>query len=398
MRSIGVYIHIPFCVQKCAYCDFLSGPATRRQQQEYAAALLREIAWESKHYAGYEVKTIFFGGGTPSILEAEETAGILECMKEHYRIDAGAEITLEMNPKTADKDKILRWKSAGINRLSIGLQSADNAELRLIGRIHSYEDFLWTYYQAREAGFTNINIDLMSALPGQNREKWLQTLEKVTALQPEHISAYSLIIEEGTRLYDRIDEYPPVPDEDEDRLMYQDTKRVLAEHGYHRYEISNYAKEGYECRHNSIYWQRGDRYTADFVGFGLGACSTVENVRWQNTDDIERYLSVFAEQNFDRYDSRLTESGSIGDSVKETVTRLLKTERMEEYMFLGLRMMNGVSKPEFTDCFQAGMDDIYGDVLQKWIRQGMLVQEGDRIRLTDAGIDVSNMVLSDFLL
>lgn len=384
MDSLGVYVHIPFCVQKCAYCDFLSAPATREKQQAYVEALKKEITYESSGYADYEIKTIFFGGGTPSILEAEDIKGILDCIRKHYRIDEDAEITLEMNPGTATRGKLTALKKAGINRLSIGLQSADNTELQMLGRIHTYEDFLKTYYDARETGFDNINIDLMSALPGQSIESWMQTLEKVMSLEPEHLSAYSLIIEEGTRLYDRLSDYPPIPDEDEDRRMYQETKRVLAEHGYHRYEISNYARHGSECRHNTIYWQRGTEHMADYVGFGLGAASTVKNMRWKNTDDMKKYLSAF--------------DGEKAQEIKEDIEKLSQNDCMEEFMFLGLRMMSGVSKTEFQKSFGQNMDDVYGAVIQKWIRQGMLVQQGDRIRLTDAGIDVSNVVLADFLL
>ncbi|MDE6365404.1 MAG: radical SAM family heme chaperone HemW [Lachnospiraceae bacterium] len=397
MRSMGVYIHIPFCVRKCVYCDFLSGPATRQRQQAYLEALLREIVWESGHYTDYIVKTIFIGGGTPSILEAEEIAKILDCLRAHYQIDADVEITLEMNPGTADQEKLLKLKRAGINRLSIGLQSADNDELKLLGRIHTYEDFLRTYYQAREDGVSNINIDLISALPGQHLDRWVRTLEKVVALQPEHISAYSLIIEEGTQLHDNRDAWAPVPEEEEDRLMYQETKRILADHGYRRYEISNYAKPGYECRHNRIYWQRGVWHTADFVGFGLGANSTVGDRRWENTKNMERYLSVFQERNVGLYDSRLAENRSVGESVKEDAIRLFDMEQMAEFMFLGLRMMEGVSKREFTASFEEDMDEIYGDALQKWIQMGLMAQDGDTVMLTDAGIDVSNTVLSSFV-
>lgn len=397
MRSMGVYIHIPFCIQKCVYCDFLSGPATRQRQQEYVDALLREIVWESKHYAVYTVKTIFFGGGTPSVLEAGDIARILDCLREHYRIDADAEITLEMNPGTAAWDKLVNFKQAGINRFSIGLQSADNTELKMLGRIHTYEAFLQTYHQAREAGFANINIDLMSALPGQHIENWVRTLEKVVALQPEHISAYSLIIEEGTQLYEHRDTWAPVPDEEEDRQMYQETKRILAEHGYRRYEISNYAKHGFECRHNCIYWQRGVWHTADFAGFGLGASSTVGNWRWENTKEMERYLTVFQEHNLKQYDSRLAKNISSERTVKEAVTRLSHLEQMAEFMFLGLRMMEGVSMQEFADSFEKDINEIYGSALQKWLQMGMMAQEGDIIMLTDAGIDVSNTVLSDFV-
>lgn len=398
MRSIGVYLHIPFCVQKCAYCDFLSGPATRQRQQEYVESLLREIAWESKYYTEYKIQTIFFGGGTPSILEAEEIAKILDCVREYYQIDAKAEVTLEMNPGTAEWDKLLKLKKAGINRLSIGLQSADNAELKMLGRIHTYEDFQRTYYQAREAGFANINIDLMSALPGQHMDRWIQTLEKVLVLRPEHLSAYSLIIEEGTRLYENRDVWASVPDEDEDRQMYQETKRILAKHGYHRYEISNYAQIGYECKHNKIYWQRGVWHTTDFVGFGLGASSTVGNWRWENTVDMEWYLSVFQKQKIKQYDSRLTDSYSGKVCVKEAVTTLSFEQQMEEFMFLGLRMMEGISKQEFADSFGVNIDDVYKNELQKWLQMGMMVQKGDMVMLTNAGIDVSNTVLSSFIL
>lgn len=357
------------------------------------AALRREIAQKSGQYARYEVQTVFFGGGTPSILDAEGIAEILGCLRKYYRISDTAEMTMEMNPGTADADKLLRLKKTGINRLSLGLQSADNAELKLLGRIHTYEDFLRTYRLARNAGFVNINVDLMSALPGQHMQSWIRTLEKVAALQPEHISAYSLMIEEGTRLHDRLDEYPPLPDENEDRLMYQATRRILEREGYQRYEISNYAKEGYECRHNRIYWQRGVSHTTDYVGFGLGAASMVNHVRWKNTADMERYLCAFAR------DSVVGDQHTMGkEEVLEDVQKLSKNDRMEEYMFLGLRMMSGVSQLEFAESFGVDMSDIYGDVLRKWEKQGMLTRKDDYVCLTEAGIDVSNMVLADFLL
>ncbi len=418
MRSIGVYIHIPFCVQKCAYCDFLSGPGTRPRQQAYMAALRREIALEAARYTGYEVQTVFIGGGTPSILNADEIAGVLDGLRRDYHISGNVEITMEMNPGTADGDKLFGLKEAGINRLSVGLQSADDAELKLLGRIHTYEDFLRTYRQARDAGFANINIDLMSALPGQDINSWVRTLEKVTALQPEHISAYSLIIEEGTRLHDRLDEYPPVPDEDEDRRMYQMTKQILAEKGYRRYEISNYAKAGYECRHNCIYWQRGIGHTAAYVGFGLGAASMVGNVRWKNTDSMECYILAF-EKDIDSRCGNCTDECTMAKGtasvyarkeehgcakedrradIKEDVQKLSQKDRMEEFMFLGLRMTEGVSALEFADSFGLEINDIYGGALCKWEKEGMLMRSGGRIWLTDAGIDVSNRILADFLL
>ncbi len=356
-------------------------------------ALRREIQYESARYVDYSIESVFFGGGTPSILEASEIARVLDCLRKYYKFNCDVEITVEMNPGTADEDKLRRLRKAGVNRLSIGLQSAENTELRLLGRIHTYEDFLQTYYQAGDAGFANINIDLMSALPGQTTESWIRTLETITALKPEHISAYSLIIEPGTVLCDRLEEYPPVPDEDADRLMYRMTKQILAENGYQRYEISNYAKKGYACRHNKIYWQRGIDHTANYAGFGLGASSLFENVRWKNTEDMEEYLRVFAGSSECADEKRCL----YGEAQRET-EKLSKKDWMEEFMFLGLRMMQGVSKREFARSFGNSMEMVYGDTLQRWARQGMLVEEGDSVRLTDAGIDVSNVVLADFLL
>jgi oxygen-independent coproporphyrinogen-3 oxidase len=363
-------------VQKCAYCDFLSAPATRDRQVEYLEALVREIVSESVKYKDYTVDTVFFGGGTPSVLESTDIERVLEQIRACYNLARDPEITMEMNPKTASLEKLCRLKKAGINRLSIGLQSADNKELATIGRIHTYEDFVQTYEWARAAGFDNINIDLMSALPGQNMRSYVSTLNKVFALKPEHISAYSLIIEEGTRLCENLDDYPPVPSEDEDRLMYQETKRLMAIHGYHRYEISNYARSGYECRHNIVYWRRGN-----YVGFGIGAASMVENVRWKNTEDIETYI---------------LESGDC-DKIRRDVEKLSENECMEEFMFLGLRMMSGVSEAEFLSTFGKNIRDIYGEVLDKWLALGMIIYKDGHYLLSDKGIDVSNVILADFL-
>jgi oxygen-independent coproporphyrinogen-3 oxidase len=377
MKKISLYIHIPFCVKKCDYCDFLSAPATREKQLEYLAALQREIEACAVKYKDFTVISIFFGGGTPSILEAGDIASIMRSVYTHYRVADNAEITMELNPKTASLEKLIEVRKAGVNRLSIGLQVADNNELKIIGRIHTYEDFLQTYKWAREACFDNINIDLMSALPGQNMESWTDTLNKVFELKPEHISAYSLIIEEGTRLYEKLDDYPAIPDEEEDRRMYQETKRLMAMHGYERYEISNYAKAGFECRHNIVYWQRGN-----YVGFGIGASSMVENVRWKNIEDIETYIHAIDD----------------GSNIRTDVEKLSERECMEEFMFLGLRMMCGVSGEDFRNTFGKDIKDIYGSVLDKWTKLGMIVLENECYRLSDKGIDVSNVILADFIL
>ncbi|MBE5875422.1 MAG: oxygen-independent coproporphyrinogen III oxidase [Lachnospiraceae bacterium] len=373
MKSLSIYIHIPFCVQKCKYCDFLSAPSTPEARAEYLEALKREMIKEAPAYQDYEVKTVFFGGGTPSILEAGQISECMDVLKEYYRISADAEISMEMNPGTASPEKLRVMKRSGINRLSIGLQSAVDEELRMLGRIHTYAEFENTYYAAREAGFTNINIDLMSAIPGQSVEGWRKTLQRAVDLKPEHISAYSLIIEEGTPLFENIESYPAIPDEEEDRIMYQDTKSLLKKQGYERYEISNYAKPGYECKHNVVYWTR-----ENYAGFGLGAASMVENVRWKNTDDMTLYLRQ--------------------QELKEEVQKLSKAECMEEFMYLGLRMMDGVSCKKFADAFDISMDDVYGDVLKRWGNMGVLECDGEKVTLTDAGIDVSNQIFADFLL
>lgn len=374
MQALGVYIHIPFCVQKCVYCDFLSAPATKEMQKAYVRALKREIEQEAGSYTDYIVETVFFGGGTPSILEAEEITECLAVLRKRYHIGKRAEITIEMNPGTATLEKLQGLRAAGVNRLSIGLQSAQNEELKLLGRIHTWEDFLHTYEMARAAGFRNINIDLMSALPGQSCKTWEDSLQKVLALRPEHISAYSLMIEEGTRLYDHLEEYPPVPSEEDDRRMYQRTKKLLQEHGYERYEISNYALKGWESRHNTVYWTR-----KAYAGFGLGASSMVADKRWNNTTDMTRYLAADGEK-------------------KENIQALSLQECMEEYMFLGLRRMQGVSAQGFYETFDKTMEEVYGTVIAKWIKEGYLQQKGDFVSLTEEGIDVSNVILADFLL
>ena len=374
MKPLSVYIHIPFCVQKCKYCDFLSAPSTRENMELYIDALKKEMISESVKYEEYEIETIFFGGGTPSILDEGQIEDCIEVLRTNYQISKLCEITLEMNPGTASMQKLEGWKRAGVNRLSIGLQSANDSELRLIGRIHDFDTFVKSYEQAKAAGFDNINVDLMSALPGQTISGWRETLNKVLLLEPDHISAYSLIIEEGTPLSKHIDEYPPVPSEDEDREMYRDTKRILKEHGVMRYEVSNYAKEGKECKHNVTYWTRGN-----YAGFGLGASSMVENIRWHNTENMDKYIK------------NPTES-------KEDMEKLSLNDCMEEFMFLGLRMMQGVSKKRFFKEFDMNMDEVYGDVLKKWEKTGHLKMEGDNVSLTDSGIDISNAIFTDFLI
>lgn len=386
MKSLGVYIHIPFCVRKCLYCDFLSMPAPETMRARYVEALCAEIAAEAVRYRAYRVGTVFVGGGTPSVLSAAQLTDIFSCLRAHYAVEPAAEITVEINPGTVTEEKLAACRNAGVTRISLGLQSADNGELQRIGRVHTWEDFLEAYRMCAAAGFDNINVDLMSALPGQTRQSWRRTLQAAVSLRPApaHISAYSLIVEEGTPFYELYGPdgdmraaagICPLPDEDTDRAMYADTGRLLRAAGYERYEFSNYAQPGRACRHNCMYWRRGD-----YAGFGLGAASMTENRRWSNVRDMAAYLLLPA------------------DGKKTQVHRLSLPEQMEETMFLGLRMTQGVSRERFAQTFDREMDAVYGAVLERYAAMGLLESCGGQVRLTERGIDVSNRVLADFLL
>ncbi len=386
MRHIGIYIHIPFCVRKCYYCDFLSAPGSAETQELYFHALCRQIRLTGQGEKNEELSvcSIFIGGGTPSLWRGEWIAGLLSAVRESFFVEPEAEITLECNPGTVSEEKLAAYKAAGVNRLSIGLQSADNRLLRRLGRIHTWEDFLESFRLARAAGFTNINIDLMSGLPNQTLEAYEDTLRKVLALSPEHISAYSLIVEEGTPFYEQELE---LPDEDTEREMYYRTKELLSQAGYERYEISNYAKPGCSCRHNLLYWTG-----MDYLGFGVGAASLFLGQRYKIIDSLEAYVEML---------SGTGESGGGGsalNAVKTQLQNLTSQDRMEEFCFLGLRCMKGISMDAFEKQFGIPFLEAYKDVVVKYEGLGLLKREGDRISLTDKGIDVSNVVLAEFLL
>lgn len=370
--SFELYIHIPFCVRKCAYCDFLSAPGSEEAKASYTKALLREI--EAVKTEKREVSSIFVGGGTPSALSPSLMGDIFEKIHKSFSVAPDAEITIEANPGTLSKEKLFLYKNAGINRLSLGLQSPEEAELKSLGRIHTYEEFLESFSLAREAGFQNINVDLMCALPDQTYEGWIRNLRTVAALHPEHISAYSLIIEEGTPFAKR---KLNLPDEDTEYRMYEDTAGILEEYGYEQYEISNYAKKGLVCRHNIGYWTR-----KEYLGLGLGAASLWGNQRFSNTSDFSAYLK---------------ESGS-PEKIRENRETLSLEDEMSEFMFLGLRMTEGVSKAEFLESFGTPIESVYGKVLDKYKNMGLLEEKEGRIFLTRAGIHVSNGVMAEFLL
>ena len=378
-ENISVYIHIPFCVRKCLYCYFLSGPASEASRKAYINALCEEIRSEAYKYEGFRVVSVFIGGGTPSVIDAEDIRRVLNTLRQSYRLEAECEITIEVNPGTVTEDKLRIYRESGINRLSIGLQSARNSELKALGRIHSYEDFLNTYEKAVKIGFSNINVDLMSAIPEQTLSSYRETLNKVLQLtpQPVHISAYSLIVEEGTSFYENT---PKLPDEETEREMYKITREILEKAGFHRYEISNYAKPGYECFHNKVYWTRGN-----YVGFGIGSASLVKNRRFHNITELESYVNHTKEYATD-------------------IQSLTIEEQMEEFMFLGLRMMKGVSEQEFYENYHQRFEQVFPGVIAKYVELGLLATEvidGTdflQVKLTLQGIDVSNTVMADFLL
>lgn len=400
-KKLEIYVHIPFCAKKCAYCDFLSFPGNMRMRREYTDKLLEEIRIQSSFVREYQVDTIFLGGGTPSVLDVTDITAIMGTLKEHYDIAPDAEITIEVNPGTVKMEGLVAYREAGINRVSMGLQSADDTELRYLGRIHTYDEFLKSFQRVRMAGFTNVNVDLISAIPGQTPESWRNTLKKTAMLKPEHISAYSLIVEEGTPFYDRygghveMESYemspeerrrlmalPDLPDEDTEREMYYLTRNCLAEQGYERYEISNYARPGFECRHNVGYWTG-----TGYLGLGLGASSYLEGCRFHNTSDFQSYVSA----HFD-------DEAEFCQALRQDMEQLSVKSKMEEFMFLGLRLTRGVSVEGFITRVGQSIRNVYGGVIDKLEREGLLEHKNGYYHLTERGLDLSNYAMSLFLL
>lgn len=379
-KEISLYIHIPFCVRKCGYCDFLSfAGCSVTEQQLYMNKLFEEIDCYKEQAKDYQVISIFIGGGTPSLLREGLVEQLFHKLYSVWEMAEKAEITIECNPGTLTLQKLAEYRTCGINRLSIGLQSADNEELKRLGRIHNYEQFVANYKLAREAGFRNINVDIMAALPGQTQSSFGRTLAKVLELEPEHLSVYSLIIEEGTQFFQSPELLATLPSEQVERNMYHYTKTILNGMGYERYEISNYAKPGYACRHNQVYWTGGE-----YLGFGLGASSYWNGFRFENTREMQEYLSEW-------------EDGDITKIRKNPVPDTRQSQ-MEEFMFLGLRLMQGVSAEEFEKRFEQSMEEVYGAVIQTYIEQGCLIWKQGYLQLTEKGIDVSNYIMADFLL
>ncbi|MDO5147472.1 MAG: radical SAM family heme chaperone HemW [Eubacteriales bacterium] len=388
-RELELYLHVPFCVRKCHYCDFLSFPASEEEMTAYCRSLEEEIRQTAEYLSVMEaspeggafspkkIRSIFFGGGTPSLLSPGQMESLMDCIRKNFPWEEDTEISMEANPGTLDGEKLAAYREMGVNRLSIGLQSTKDDCLKLLGRIHTWEEFQKNYEEAGRAGFSNINIDLMSGLPGQSLAAYEETLREVTALKPEHISAYSLILEEGTPFYASKEIRRMLPDEDTERKMYERTKEILLEGGYERYEISNYARRGRECIHNLGYWDN-----VPYLGFGLGASSYCNEARFSNEQNMRAYIS----RPFVPFSSR------------KDYDLLSEEERMEDYMIFGLRKMVGVSLSEFARRFSRNMDEVYGKMITKYEKMGLLEICEDRLRLTDAGIDVSNRIFEEFLL
>lgn len=374
--GMELYLHMPFCVRKCAYCDFLSFPSGAETQRMYAKRLMEDIDVMGKRYGEIPVETIFIGGGTPSVPDSGLIVEIMEHVRHAFHVADGAEISMEANPGTVTREKLTDYRKAGINRLSFGLQSANDRELKLLGRIHTWAEFLESFTLARECGFANLNIDLMSALPGQTCESWKETLSRVTDLDPEHISAYSLIIEEGTPFGERYGSEEGrklLPDEDSEREMYHETKRLLKDCGYERYEISNYAKPGRECRHNIGYWTG-----VPYLGLGLGASSYLDGCRFTVNPDMKQYLEE--------------KPGMFAD-----IEKLTKKDMEEEFFYVGLRMTAGVSLSEFERRFGISAKEVYPGLMETFVKEKAARFEGDRFVLTDYGLDVSNYIMAQFL-
>ncbi len=373
-KELELYIHIPFCVKKCNYCDFLSFSGNKKIQDEYLEALLEEIM-HTDISPEMIVTSIFIGGGTPSVIDEEWIAAILFEVRRKFSLSDEIEITIETNPGTITKEKLLVYKRAGINRLSMGLQSANDEELKRLGRIHTFDEFCENYQLARKCGFTNINIDLMMALPGQNLQSALGSIRQTVRLHPEHISAYSLIIEPQTPFAAMSD--LDLPGEDEEREIYEAAVRELTDWGYKQYEISNFAVPGKECRHNIGYWQR-----KPYLGLGLGAASLYYEERFHNTYDLKEYIHFAKEPH----------------RLKKERETLDKKARMEEFIFLGLRMTDGISEETFLQQFGQKPEAVYADVLKRYTDSGHLRRSAGRIFLTQKGIAVSNVIMADFLL
>ena len=365
----GIYIHIPFCIKKCKYCDFNSFSACREDKDAYLSALFLEM----EKYRGAIVDSVFIGGGTPTSLTSGQLEQLLINIKKNFLLSKYCEFTVEANPKTLDKEKLELLKKYGVNRLSIGVQSFNDQELENLGRVHTGLEAEETIRLCQKY-FKNISIDLMCAIPGQTKESFKANLEKAFSLSPQHISCYSLILEEGTPLFDEYEKGNLVlPDEDTEREIYDIACSQMEKHGYRQYEISNFAQPGYQSKHNTKYWR-----CEEYIGMGLSAHSFIDGVRFSNTDDFSSYIK--------------------GEFLSGDMETLSKEDKMSEFMFLGLRMTEGVTKMSFRERFNEDLEKVFEKPLLKFKKMGMIEEENDKIRLSKKAISVSNQILCEFIL
>lgn len=376
-KNLGLYLHIPFCLQKCNYCDFYS-LCDQSVQERYVEALLLHMQDYSSSAMTREVDTVFIGGGTPTVLPRELLIDLIDGVKRHFNLLTDAEFTLECNPATATRADFKRYLSAGVNRLSLGLQSFDQEELSALGRIHTPEDFLEAFDAARRAGFENINVDLMYGIPGQTRESLRATLEKTVALEPEHISLYNLILEEGTPLWNMKDSLS-LPDEDTEYEMYESAVIYLESRGYVQYEISNFAKEGFECRHNLKYWN-----CEEYLGLGPAAHSYYNERRFSFKRDIDAYIDAM-------------ERPDLEHEILDECYDVKPSERVGEYVMLRMRLKEGLDSAEFAERFGMDFERMYGRYLKLYVQNGFMHHTGTRYAFTLKGMYVSNYILSAML-
>ncbi len=378
MRNLGLYIHIPFCVKKCNYCDFYSlGCVANGGIERYIDALCKHLSKEGENYGERAVDTVFLGGGTPSILSVDLIKKVFFTVRKSFNVDPDCEISIEVNPGTVTMEKARAYKEIGINRVSIGLQSVNNEELRILGRIHTVEEFAESYRVLRSEGIENINIDIMYALPNQKTEDFIKTLDTVAEFEPEHISAYCLKIEENTNFY-KIKDTLVLPDEDEQYKMYEALCNKLAKKGYEQYEISNFAKKGRRCVHNLKYW-----LSEDYVGFGPSAHSCVDGVRYSYNGSIDEYVKAI-------------DGGEYPVKLLEAEYDLTAEEKMDEYVMLRLRLSDGVSPDEFEKRFGVSFTNRYKK-LKAYEKSGHVVKKYGNFAFTPKGFFVSNYILSDIL-
>ncbi|MBE6081310.1 MULTISPECIES: radical SAM family heme chaperone HemW [Tissierellales] len=377
MDDLALYVHIPFCLKKCNYCDFISFPNKFDYVEKYTDALVKEIRLYSSVGKKFKLNTVFIGGGTPSSINSIYIEKIMDGIYKYFDTNELKEVTIETNPKTLDKEKLVRYRESGINRISMGVQTLNDNLLKILGRIHNTEDFYKNYDLVRNLGFNNVNLDLMFGLPFQTLEDVIYTLKEVIKLEPTHLSFYGLIVEKGTKFYDLNNRGKlNLPDEDLERAMYHKGMEYLVSNGYEHYEISNFAKKGYECKHNLFYWE-----LKPYIGLGIGAHSNIFGKRYWNFADIKEYISSL-------------DNGSFPVSGEEVID---KDMEMAEYCILGLRLIRGIDKKNFLGRFGIDIKEIYGKIIERHVKGGLLYENENRIYLTKRGLDLSNIVEVDFL-